>query len=159
MSHLYMHPSVSTMPFCSHAHLRPEDWQQGVHFSPIYSQYMQWHHVHSQNRIKFSHMAGPEKMCREFALCTCSVVFCNYLIYIKVKATFPLTRCTLVSEGLQSRRGQFIHKFTGQQRWLLGCSCDQSYGSAWVTSMTHHTQYALKICGSYFNEGHCLYQK
>ena len=28
----------------------------------------------------------------------------------KVGATFPLTRHTLVPEGLQSRRDQFIHK-------------------------------------------------
>ena len=33
----------------------------------------------------------------------------NYVT--KVKATFPLMRRTLVPKGLQSRRGQFIHKF------------------------------------------------
>ena len=71
---------------------------------------------------------------------------------MKVKAPFPYTRRTLVPKGLQSRWGQFIHKFfvitqdrtTRQQHWLLGCSCDQSHGSAWGTSVTHHTLYVLK---------------
>ena len=32
-------------------------------------------------------------------------------IKTKVRATFPLTHRTLVPKRLQSRRGQFIHKF------------------------------------------------
>ena len=65
----------------------------------------------------------------------------------KVGATVPLTHRMLVHKGLQSRQGP-IHsqifvishdRNTQQQHWLLGCSCDQSHGSAWGTSVMHHT--------------------
>ena len=41
---------------------------------------------------------------RSHAICDMSKV----LNSTKIKATFPLTRCTLVPKGLQSRWGQFI---------------------------------------------------
>ena len=74
----------------------------------------------------------------------------------KVKATFPFMHRTLVPNGLQSRQGQFIyilllitHNWTiRQQHWLLGCSCDQSHGNAWGTSVIHRMLYTLKNWGS-----------
>ena len=69
----------------------------------------------------------------------------------KVKATIPLTRRTLVPKGLQSRRGQFTnfcnHARSNHSATALVARVqdDQSHGSAWGTSVTHHMLYIRYI--------------
>ena len=79
---------------------------------------------------KFDRLFLPEK----------TIAYGNYTI---TRATFPLTRCTLVfaeqAGPIHSQIFVITHDWTTrQQRWLLGCSCDLSHGSVWGTSVTHH---------------------
>ena len=53
-------------------------------------------------------------------------------------------------KGLQSRHGQIIHRFlqSGMIEPLgnsAGCSCDQSHGSVWGTSVMHQALVTVRV--------------